>query len=1351
MKKRRSTTVVSQRGVVLLMVLGILALLSVLAVSFVSMARLERSISQNYVSKVRVMMIAESGVEKAIAELSSVIGTPDQADLECMEFGPGESVGVSLKDVVTPSFAIDVDGDGLTDSVSGVVGSTYRANGDYFKLRVEEESAKFNLNDSPGVVLPPRMFRVIEKLTANLFEGDPRLPLLATDVAVALESARAASGGRFGSMSEVRDALIMPLSSSVLTVDDWNLLRPNLTLYSWTDPNTLKPNPPFDRPLGEPGIAESVKDITSILGPGEFGYRFSDPGTMHDKYDDDIYTVDQFQMRELELEPRSPVHVNRASRELIAALLEGIQGYYIFDYGYLYDTGDKFQLNTQLRGDWEGVTDIHGDWYWEWYMWGFRFPWPALSYSHQRNYRPLVFGNEQFDASTYVTSTGVKEVCATRVPITLTGGLIPIQASVPDTAFTSLGQLAGGGLGVLKLTTPVSHDLAADLAQKIYDRIHVGPMDMDFDGSSTHPLEQQNLFRTWPEFKKFIYAYFDYDCVEAAVPTAAGSHPFVSDFERKAIADAILANLNPNSDLIDFNPNKTIHKRVDKGHLVNNLDPLSPAQGYSTEFCLEPTGVFSIECFAELQGATGESIASSEVHTCVELWTPYRMTSQAQFYGKDGLDRIGASSDFSKFFVPNAEKVPCAGAGAGILGTGDANGFTAEIYPEACVFDPATGALDAGRLLDAAFDGYIMPATTQPMDAGSDQYTFRASFNASLDADYAKYLAGIYSEDPAIDPVPAALVPEQASSDRLLISTAAQKATMQAQGAVAPVLRSGTHYKDGAYSEAHRAAVFHSGPSRATGYRTNGMSIPLPGSNNAGNFGSEFGQKGRMFFWVKPNWMPEQTGRPHTFMDMTHTSLASESFRWMMSPIQTYWMYERPNTPAGPQAAMNWQSLNLADFSVTMHPARNREPMPEDEAYVFVHWSGALYSINPWISHEMAPFQAVTFRMEANMGNYALDQIDNGTGGQPYASYKYMRNRNYIYTETVNHRHKTVDGSGNVDGHRWNFIGIQWNMHHSDRQSLRVNEVVVDNELVHYMGGGRRAANSLLSTQPFPQTVYDDLAIDDTKWRCNMWANQTAMRDPYRHCTVQHEDGLLGAGELYYQDIEQDMYRPVIISGALNVDANPMRFGAWARGKNNFVADSTFDEIQIFANASGDLNDAFMQNSYAVGRYYNGVEPAVYKSPSIDPRSVLKYAGLRTVSLRSVSWTCWWPDDTLDGVAAADVSPGPALPEWEGDVNRQMTDPITVDVALNGVWLYAADNDDSAPATSINDPSGSKVVDAVGKPVHAHAGDQVKFKIYFNVDSTAHAGQPLHEAPVLDDVTLMFEYLAPKVLVWSFQ
>lgn len=61
-------------GIALLIVLATLALLSVVALTFVSMSRLERSISNNYVDHTRAVLAAESGVEYAVSRIYKLQG-----------------------------------------------------------------------------------------------------------------------------------------------------------------------------------------------------------------------------------------------------------------------------------------------------------------------------------------------------------------------------------------------------------------------------------------------------------------------------------------------------------------------------------------------------------------------------------------------------------------------------------------------------------------------------------------------------------------------------------------------------------------------------------------------------------------------------------------------------------------------------------------------------------------------------------------------------------------------------------------------------------------------------------------------------------------------------------------------------------------------------------------------------------------------------------------------------------------------------------------------------------------------------------------------------------------------------
>ncbi|MFC1586861.1 PilX N-terminal domain-containing pilus assembly protein [Planctomycetota bacterium] len=157
----RTTIHNSQHGIVLLFVLGVLALLSVLAIAFVQMTRIEKAISRDYVDRTRALMAAESGIEYAIGRINQFRGgvltadelaaltyptnTADPPTLEELwdqyskglltdeEFMrlltyPPTPTAPDLDKAETASFQMP----GVDRAMSGVVGNTYKENGDIF-------------------------------------------------------------------------------------------------------------------------------------------------------------------------------------------------------------------------------------------------------------------------------------------------------------------------------------------------------------------------------------------------------------------------------------------------------------------------------------------------------------------------------------------------------------------------------------------------------------------------------------------------------------------------------------------------------------------------------------------------------------------------------------------------------------------------------------------------------------------------------------------------------------------------------------------------------------------------------------------------------------------------------------------------------------------------------------------------------------------------------------------------------------------------------------------------------------------------------------------------------------------
>jgi Tfp pilus assembly protein PilX len=61
----------TKKGVVFIVVLGVLVLLVLLGVTFSLLTRIEKSSSEAYMNQIRAKLIAQSGIETAIAQLRS--------------------------------------------------------------------------------------------------------------------------------------------------------------------------------------------------------------------------------------------------------------------------------------------------------------------------------------------------------------------------------------------------------------------------------------------------------------------------------------------------------------------------------------------------------------------------------------------------------------------------------------------------------------------------------------------------------------------------------------------------------------------------------------------------------------------------------------------------------------------------------------------------------------------------------------------------------------------------------------------------------------------------------------------------------------------------------------------------------------------------------------------------------------------------------------------------------------------------------------------------------------------------------------------------------------------------------
>ncbi|MFC1587664.1 PilX N-terminal domain-containing pilus assembly protein [Planctomycetota bacterium] len=1276
-----------RHGMVLIVVLGVLALMSILAITFVSLTRLERSISKNYVDRTKAIMIAESGIENAIIKIQSFSGVLSSTELADMTYNPS-APEASLQDAEKPSFAVSqTPPAGINGTVSGFVGpGTYIAKGDFYKLKVEDESGKLNLNDSdnltdPGDSSTGRLSTIVRNLAELIFSPTYGQEI-GTVVVGKIMQKRNDLGGQFSDLDQIREALITADITDRSEQD--NFLR-NVTLWSWRDPNTLKPQPAFNK-------TEGVDGSGFHQDPEVFNYPatealMSSGDTIDDTYGDDIYMNSQFQHKGLELEPRSPVNINTASRELIQALLMGIQGLHTYEYGH----------ERLFRSVWSIYGGNRGG---------------GSTLNAMMNY-PLLFGRNPLLMHTADLNRAVGDP-----PRWISPWFIGINFIAPDpderrfvgafspgmfypvTSTSRIGLEAnflGNGFGSVRRTAGIDEALAEAVSVVFYDHIHT----------------DNKPFGSWQEFQNFVYGYFDYhgnyyyDTVNYGVhSTGSGEYRFIysyldddsnRDLVRGALyqkfqADAILANFCPNSDLNDFNPNKTLWRFTDKNDLLH----------YTTEFCFEPTGTFSIRSEGYVLGPNAQLHARQMIHSVIKVFETARITTQAQFLPEPTATMI---ENQPNYFGNNQSQVQTAGMNSSVGAPSWQpmyNGPLTQSYPEPLM------AGEEERISQAHYDGYVCLASNQVEDLLGTSGIFRVSFNGTLDADEAV-------GDPTIMDDP-----EECPTTNRLLFTPGQATDYLDEND--KELKPGNIHVDGGYSEAYQTLMYHS----------------IDNFGNTGNTGS-------LLFWVKPNWQPERSPRPRKLFSMSNMN-KSGVFR---------------DNPAHPNSAT--VRAETSGFCLEYIPQGyfgfEYNPLSALESSAFI--SGMLGTasrsfIFGYGGKGLFPNSAFT-AIHTNVAN-TIDYPDLDTDkdgildDRPYPNYDFL-------------------------GHRWNFIAMSWN-------SAKLG--FVNQSIFFRLNDGVEQVEHQYSHGPFN----DCFGVGN--WH-NAW--------PIDDGTVYGVAKTLAWPPSADVGYDTAQITPITTE-------NPMRFGEYARGMPNYSADATFDEILCLPEDFNALGTDF-ELYYQDGRYYNNIagnEPATYTTGRLNARKLSALAGGKSflparITLRSLSWTVWWPDTYLvpdnpdpksgtvnpmdgvlrdrnvDAIPSADMNPNdetdPYYPDrpdplwahvldndsdngpgetWATDDNIKYDwDPITVDIELpDESWLFAGDSSYPNAAqgeTGISYAAGTRLTMPDGRPIRLQDDDGIRLRFFFNEKQDA--DQPLHETPVLDDITITFIPGKPTVIRWQ--
>ncbi|MFC1587602.1 PilX N-terminal domain-containing pilus assembly protein [Planctomycetota bacterium] len=641
-------------GIVLIVVLGVLALLSVLAITFVSMTRLERSISRNYVDRTRAVLAAESGLEFAIAQLQNFSGGilhPDEYGR--MLYNPDDPAA-ALDLASKPSFKSEIPGPGGR-AISGVTGDSYLPNGDFFVLKVEDESGKLNLNDSNNPFDPDdedsdsRLSFIIGNLMKIIYRGeydDPTMSMKITSVLAEIPEARKQAGGKFNSLAQIARMLTnagITGDTPAETKDLQSRFLNNITLWSWRDPDVIKPNP-RERSYNDPADPRYINpDVKEEMMDPEQGYGIP------------FMRWEEVQSAGYELEPRSPVNINTASPELLEALLSGIKGWSIV----------------------EGPAEIYS----------------SASHYSKTNYNSIQATNFRYEQRSR------DELCN----ILQSGGPMGDMQAFPDAAlitsklnanrapFMELLDLPYGRLRLTEITQEMARWLAVD----IFERIHAE----DVSGNGQAPANP-NHFDNWREFKFYLDKVIErarinsigeleiedlFQTTEALGPTDAygmaksWGYDRTDDFTyfNEWHRDLILANFDPNTLSNDFNPDSVAYRLTDKADL----------ECYTTEFSFEPTGSFSIQSRGKISDTRGGILATADVQAVVKVFELQRLTTQKDLMA--GVD----NGNFEEHMGSNQTAI-----------TTKWNSMVCG-YPEAVRGE--AGDPDFSALRDAAFDGRI--------------------------------------------------------------------------------------------------------------------------------------------------------------------------------------------------------------------------------------------------------------------------------------------------------------------------------------------------------------------------------------------------------------------------------------------------------------------------------------------------------------------------------------------------------------------------------------------------------------------------------------------------------------------
>ncbi|MBI3270459.1 MAG: hypothetical protein HYZ53_15730 [Planctomycetes bacterium] len=604
-----------KRGMVLIVAMGMLGVLGILAVVFMAVTNAERTVAQFYVDLRRAQMLAQSGLERAGAEMAAALLQPSvpadkysssEGEEKPWLFGklgtpttaPVFDPAIPLQEAIYVSFQ-GTDATGAPDfvrienrpnttkralfgiattdtfGVTGRLGATYGGGADYYSVKVLDAGGRIwingpDLNDgNPN----PAIARTVADLAPNVRMMLNTLgQILASEQGFTvanlgdqISAYRKGLARDFDTLNEIKPILG---STDNIQSRNYELVRAYVTSKAWVDRSTLDPRV----------ILHPRPDDPNIIYNNAVTFTRAD-GSPEDSY--------------------AALPVERVKEPFCTA---------------------KQSLWASCGSD-RLVGDDPGDWAPHWLSRNdvAEVPAPAATIGPCLQPRAPVNINSAPREVIRAVLTNLRGRYFTRAP----------GAPTEPRTFTGSGFKPG-------FEVVIDSGIAGNVADRLITHRR------DLIAKTGYGIA------TWSHFNNFIDGIPD-SVFDTNKPRA------------KAKKSLIKANANPNSHLNKFNPDFTFgsaYGDTDKGDLVY----VNGTAGWTTEFCFASMGYFELESIGRVLGTAAPGkpaplMAERKISTLVKVCDVYRHSTQKEFL----VNRVGGGSGTGTSFTLYPENLDDVG------------------------------------------------------------------------------------------------------------------------------------------------------------------------------------------------------------------------------------------------------------------------------------------------------------------------------------------------------------------------------------------------------------------------------------------------------------------------------------------------------------------------------------------------------------------------------------------------------------------------------------------------------------------------------------------------------------------